>query len=558
VASPTTQIAFRGISASQFGSITVVGSKSGAHPGTVYADSDGHGGSFLPAKPFMPGEIVTVSTTLNIAGASRGGFRFKVATPAGALPAARRPAAAGPRNDVWRFRSRPDLAPAAVAIATHGGAGPGDLFLASQFGPVQDGPEIVDSSGQLVWFKPLGGDTSAADFRVQRYEHQPVITWWQGYTSNGVGLGEDVIYNSSYDQVAVVHGANGLTPDLHEFQLTPQGTALITAYYPVIWNSSRVHGASKRRIVLDGVVQEIDIRSCSVDPTCLVLFQWDSLDHISVTDSYAPVPTSTRYPFDYFHINSIQQDFDGNLVISARNTWAAYKINHNTGAVIWRLGGRHSSFKLARGVHWAFQHDVRVHAGNDLFVTLFDDEAGPPTIRSPSRALKLILDTKHMTVRQVAEHVLSPPVVASAEGSFQELPNRDDFVGWGNQPYFSEYGRHGKLLLEGRFIASTASYRDYRFPWHGTPDPRLFPPAAAVVRKGSFTTVYASWDGATTVTAWRVLGGSSRSALRRVARAKKHGFETAIKVRGRNTYMAVQALGARGSVLGQSAVTRAG
>ena len=60
VASPQTQLAFRGVSTSQFGTITVRGSKSGLHTGTIEADSDGYGGSFLPSKPFTPGETVTV------------------------------------------------------------------------------------------------------------------------------------------------------------------------------------------------------------------------------------------------------------------------------------------------------------------------------------------------------------------------------------------------------------------------------------------------------------------------------------------------------------------
>ena len=556
VASPGTQIAFRGLPASQLGPITVVGSKSGAHTGTVYADSDGGGGSFVPAQPFTPGEVVTVTTSLNIAGGAGGVFQFRVATPARGFGPTHWPAAARATGDVWTFRSRPDLAPPAVAITKHARTAPGDIFLAPQFGPVQDGLEILDPNGHLVWFRPFGGDTSAADFRVQSYQGQPVLTWWQGYVTAGAGFGTDVIYDTSYRQIAAVNAANGLQADLHEFQLTSGGTALITAYYPVIWDSSSVH-ASRREVVLDGVVQEIDIRSCTVDPTCLVLFQWDSLDHVPVGDSYEALPPKgTRFPFDYFHVNSVQQDFDGNLVISARNTWAAYKVNHQTGGVMWRLGGKHSSFRLAPGVYWAFQHDVRVRAGNDMFVTLFDDEAGPPTIRAPSRAIKLFLDTRHMTARQVTSHVHSPSLLANFEGNLQQLPDRDDFVGWGQQPYFSEYGRRGKLVFDGHFVDFTASYRAYRFPWSGNPDPILFPPSAAGVKKGSSTVVYASWDGATAVAAWRVFGGSGPTALHWAGIARKGGFETAIPVRGRDAYVAVEALDAKGRVLAQSPTAR--
>ena len=169
------------------------------------------------------------------------------------------------------------------------------------------------------------------------------------------GQGVDQIYDSSYRPVATIRAGNGLSADLHEFQLTPQNTALITAYYPVIWNASSVKG-SKRQIVLDSVAQEIDI------PTGLVLFQWDSLDHVPLTDSFAGRPRRPRTPYDTFHINSIQQDSDGNIVISARNTWTIYKVSHQTGAIIWKLGGKHSSFKMGRNATFAFQHDARMRS----------------------------------------------------------------------------------------------------------------------------------------------------------------------------------------------------
>ena len=260
-------------------------------------------------------------------------------------------------GDVVHYRSRPDLVPARVRIekaATK--TAPGDVFVAPQGGPVQYGPMILDNSGHVVWFDPLPGNLTATDFRMQKYEGQPVITWWQGQVGAGVGVGQDVIENNAYEQIATVRAADGLGADLHEFELTPQGTALITAEYPVHWDASAVHG-SKQQDVLDSVVQEIDVK------TGLLLFQWDSLDHVPVTDS--EVRPRAKAPFDYFHVNSIDLDRDGNLVISSRNTSAAYKVSHATGAVIWRLGGKQSSFTMAAGASFAFQHDVRIRADDD-------------------------------------------------------------------------------------------------------------------------------------------------------------------------------------------------
>jgi hypothetical protein len=542
VASPRTQITFRGVPASQLGQITVQGSASGVHWGTIQADSDGNGASFLPSSPFTPGETVTVSTPLNIAGGSGGQFSFTVVQPAGIVPNLHWPVAKRVSGDVPYIHSRPDLQPVAVTITkTSRGTAPGDIFLAPQFGPLQDGPMIVDSSGHLVWFLPLSGNQSASDFRVQSYQGKPVLTWWQGYFAGGIGVGQGVIYNSSYQPVATVNAGNGLSADLHDFQLTPQGTALITAEYPVLWDASAVRGASKRQIVLDSVVQEVDI------PTGLVLFQWDSLDHVPVGDSYEPPPPAKgRYPFDYFHVNSVQLDTDGNLLVSARNTWAAYKVDHRIGNVVWRLGGKHSSFKLARGTYWAFQHDVRARAANDMFMTLFDNSAGPPAVHNQSRAVKLFVDLKHMTARQVASHVHSPSLSAANEGNVQQLPDRNDLVGWGNLGWFSEYNPRGQLLFDGHFADANSDYRAYRFPWTGTP---AGPPAVAAGRHGSKMSVYASWNGATNVSAWRIFGGSSATGLRALATVRRTGFETAARVSAQR-YAAVQALDSRGHVLG--------
>ncbi len=545
VASPQTQITFRGLPVSRLGTVVVSGSRSGGHSGRVRADSDGQGGSFVPAKGFTPGEVVSVKTSLNVLGARGGRFSFTIAQPAGGIPYGPLPFAPRVRGDVVTVRSRPDLTPAAVRITKRGRTAPGDIFVAPQTGPVQNGPMLLDPGGGLIWFKPLPRRDTATDFRVQSYGGKPVLTWWQGYLGAGVGVGEGVIDDTAYHQQAVVRAANGLSADLHEFQISRQGTALITAYYPVYADASSVHG-SKRQIVLDSVVQEIDI------PTGLVLFQWDSLDHVGVSDGYTSPPKSIHSPYDYFHVNAVEPDSDGNLVISARNTWTAYKVDHRTGGVIWRLGGKHSSFKLAAGASFAFQHDVRVRANNDLFVTIFDDGAGPPAIHTQSRGLKLILDLKRMTARRVAQHLHAPGLLANYEGNFQQLPNRDDFVGWGQQPYFTEYDPHGQLIFDGRFVDNNANYRAYRFPWSGAP--RTLPAVAATT--GKHATVYASWNGATNVASWRVLGGAAVGKLGTLTTAPKRGFETATTIASQ-PYVAVQALDSAGHLLATSATVRA-
>jgi hypothetical protein len=320
-------------------------------------------------------------------------------------------------------------------------------------------------------------------------------------------------------------------------------------------NATAVSGVANE-VVLDSVVQEIDI------PTGLVLFEWHSLDHVPVTAGYTnppnapkkkgkkPLPNFAWDPFDYFHVNSIGLDRDGNLVISARNTWSVYKVDHRTGAVIWILGGKSSSFKLGAGASFAFQHDVRVRASGDQLLSMFDDGAGPPYVHSQSRALELRLNLKQKTATVVTQRVHSPPLLASFEGDDQQLSDADDFVGWGQQPYFSQFNSKGKLVFDARFVGSNLTYRAYRFAWNGTP---AAPPAFAVSRHGGKMTVYASWNGATNVAAWRVFGGSRPSKMPAVATTLKRGFETTINARAR-PYVAVEALDAKGHALARSPI----
>jgi hypothetical protein len=386
------------------------------------------------------------------------------------------------------------------------------------------------------------GADSATDFRVQTFNRRPVLTWWEGTLIAGLGIGQDVIFDNTYRQIATVHAGNGLQADEHEFQLTPQGTALVTAAYPVYVDARSVHG-STRQLAVDMAVQEIDI------PTGLVLFQWDALDHIALSDTYQTLPKRAGSPFDAYHLNSVDVDRDGDLLISARNTWAAYKVDRHTGAVIWILGGKKSSFRLAKGTHWEYQHDFRIRSKNDQYITLFDDAGGPPQVYPQSRGLKLRLDTQHMTAQVASTYGQSPTVSSNYEGNTQQLRNGNVVLGWGQQPLVTEYDSRGHLLFGVRLNSNTASYRAYRFAWSATPWNK---PAVVAGHRGRGTVVYASWNGATTVASWRVLGGSSASSLRGIATAHKGGFETAINAPSAK-YVAVQALDRSGHVLSTSA-----
>ena len=260
----------------------------------------------------------------------------------------------------------------------------------------QTGPEIIDNQGRPVWFNPIAAPDTATDFRVQQYHGQPVLTYAVGRSTGGPGHSEgyDVILNRHYQQIATVEAGNGLAADQHEFALTPQGTALITIYHQVPYDLSSVGGPSDGS-VLDGVVQEIDVATGNV------LFEWHSLDHVPLERQLpagADRPPAT--PYDYFHINSVNLDNDGNLLISARHTWTVYKVDRHTGHVIWRLGGKESDFQLGPGVQFAWQHNALPEGPNTI--RIFDNEStGPRSCRSLAGDL-VHLDLKAKTATLVS------------------------------------------------------------------------------------------------------------------------------------------------------------
>ena len=446
------------------------------------------------------------------------------------------------------FRSRPDLRPPTITVDVRAADfGPNLVLTDSHAGPAQQGPMIIDGHGDLVWFLPLspGADAGLRAFNLQTwpYRGQQVLGWFQGAVVNAHGVGHYELYDSTYKKVGDVYAQNGYQGDLHDFMITPQGTALFTCYGQSLADLSR-YGGSKRGIYFYGVVQEVDLS------TGKVVFEWRSDHHIGFDESYLPAhPTG---PWDYFHINSIDIDpADGKLIISGRNTWAFYKVDRPSGNVVWRLGGNASNFQLGPGAHFAFQHDVRRHA--DTTVTLFDNEGGPPAEAATSRGVVLSVNEKSRQANLLRQYLHSPAVLSEALGSVQNLESGNRFIGWGESSYFTEYGANGSPVFDARLADGTESYRALKQVWQGTP---AEPPAMAVVSGSSSATVYASWNGSTGVASWLVLGGQHPARLGPLGRAPRRGFETAITVPHPPLYLAVEAVATTGTVLARSATAQ--
>ena len=563
-ASPDTQISFLGPAGAggiRISNVSVVGSRSGNHSGKLRRYSTGTGESFLLNRSLTPGEQVAVRALVGF-GPARAAHRdapskpvtsvFTVARQA-SVSQAEFPKEPGDSKAIQHYASAPAIAPSTVSITTPAqrGSAPGDLFLAPYQGLGTPGEMIAQQDGTLVWFHPLPAGISSTNFGVQEYEGKPVLTWWQGRILGvGFGQGEDVVYDSSYKQIATIRAGNGYEADLHEIRITPRGTAWIDEFDPIHVDLSPEHGV-RGGVLTDSVVQEIDIK------TGLVMWEWHALGHIPLSDSTMETPRS-NYPWDYVHVNSIDPGSSNDLLLSSRNTCALYDVSLKTGAFNWQLGGAHSTFKLGPGARTYFQHDAEWRDGG--VISLFDNGA-TPVKEKQSRGVLLKPDYRKKTVSLLEEFVNPTKTLsAAAQGNTLALPGGDWLMGYGNLPNFTEYSSSGAVLLDGTLGRGVQNFRTSISPWTGHPSE---PPAIAATRGTAGVAVSTSWNGATEVASWRLLLGESPSSLAPVTTVPKSGFETsatlstsATYVRAQALYVESQALSASGAVLGSSAALR--
>ena len=453
-----------------------------------------------------------------------------------------------PQDGKWAFRSRPDLKAPAVEVSTqaHEDTAPGYIFFAPEKGGAgKGGTMIIDDHGRVVWFRPLRGPFGRTmNFGTQTYQGREVLTW-------GQTPGEYMIFDSSYREIASFRAANGYDGDHHEFLISPQDTALITIYDLVPRDLTSV-GGSKDGVAIQGIVQELNIE------TGEVLFEWKSIDHVDLEETYG-TPSEDHYPgIDYFHINSIDIEPDNNLLISARETSTVYKVDRTSGRIMWRLGGKKSDFEMGPGTRFAFQHDARRLP--DGTISIFDNgslvfEDGIPKAVEESRAIVLDLDVDRMRASLVLEYTHPDKQYAHAAGNTQVLPNGNVFVGWGRGLAVSEFDDDGKLLFDFKVSPEHKSYRAFRFPWSGQP----FRPPIAVAERTSANelAVYASWNGATEVALWEVLVGPDPAQLESLGSILRDGFETVMLVQTSDPYVAVRAKHRSGRVLGASTPVKA-
>lgn len=387
---------------------------------------------------------------------------------------------------------------------------------------------------------------------------------FQGNQLKGYCRGHGIILDDAYRVQTSVQAGGGLAAsDMHEFELTEGGeTALMTVYQPRQYDLSGYGIGNGLGWLVESIFQEVNVS------TSEVIFEWRSLDHVDLAESVVgPSASDTSgdgltkdTPWDYFHINSITKNAQGDYLVSSRHASCIYKISGVDGSVIWRLNGANSSFTLTNFA-FSHQHHARwIHENaTSTILSLFDNASNGYQITSPHSS-GMIIHIDHMSNEATMIRQYFAPDggrSSSSQGSLQPLANNNIFIGWGNDPSVSEHLLDGTPVFFARMLTgNTMHYRAFKFPWtaHPVDSPALW----VYSRTGASPTVfYASWNGATEIASWEFwTSDGARGPWTRTATQERQGFETSAQSPEHMSYAYAEALDRAGNVLGRSAVKK--
>lgn len=394
-----------------------------------------------------------------------------------------------------------------------------------------------------------------------------------------------------------------MRPDLHEFTITPQGTALLTIYQSYVVRQPGIFRLKDTVFIWDCLVLEVDLTT--KEP----LFQWRASDHHALNETYHPIGGtgfSPEHPWDWYHINSVQKDELGNYLVSARYTSTITYINGTSGDIIWVLGGKRNSFQdLSDGqaTNTAYQHLARLHSLTEFpallakeieaqgpnknkdgvtkqLLTTFDNGADGEKSDRPARGalIELTYPTHGgaqgsslvpLTARLVQSYSHPDHIIALSQGSMQLIPtsNGSDpkvLLGFGYIGVWTEFSADGKVLCDNRFSTTRSwgqghvqSYQVLKAPWVGKPSST--PSVARGSGSASNPSVFVSWNGATEVRSWKLQTSEEHADMddkkwTDIAETERTGFETKIEYHtDEASFLRVVALDKNGNVLGKSA-----
>ncbi|KAI5866072.1 ASST-domain-containing protein [Durotheca rogersii] len=458
----------------------------------------------------------------------------------------------------WQFKSRSDLAPPRlnITIPATREVEKGYLFVSpfagypdtptEQHGPRQAGPYIFRDNGDLVWSGYGIYSIWATNFQAGRWRGKDILYSFEGDHNPGYGHGHGHVtfLDNHYETIRELRAGNHKLIDKHEFHIVNQETGLVQIYQPVARDLAAWGASPQQQWIVNAIIQELDIA------TGKLLFEWASLDHVSPDEAILPINPgqagsgyNSSDAWDYFHINSVDKDVDGNYLISARDACSIHKINGTDGEIIWKLNGKDSSFKVPKNAEFCFQHDARFLSQYDdvEVISLYDNSAhgtehgtGSEVHTAPTSSGKII---KVNTTSWEAELVQAffPPdgLLSKSQGSTRILPNGNAIVNWGSSGAVTEFLANGTPIFHayldsGELGIGVENYRGFRYNWTGLPTED---PAIVALESDEGITAYVSWNGDTETRAWRFYAQTDEKGSRKfLGEVERVSFETSLPI----------------------------
>ena len=268
------------------------------------------------------------------------------------------------------------------------------------------------------------------------------------------------VMNEHFQVIKMYKCRHGYRTDPHEFIMLPNGHVLLIAEDSQLLDLSEIVEGGKTNVNVVGThIQELD-----ADKN--VVFEWRCWDNFNIRDALnIPLTGKTVH---YVHMNALDVDYDGNLIVSSRHLDEVTKIDRRTGEIIWRLGGANNQFTFVDDPdQFSHQHHVRVVPSKPGHYTMMDNgnHHSPPY----SRAVEYKLDEEQKIATKVWEYRHDPDRYTHWMGSVQRLPSGNTLIGWAHEklPKVTEVTPQGSIVYEGDFIYSETAYRSHRYEWSG-------------------------------------------------------------------------------------------
>jgi hypothetical protein len=339
-----------------------------------------------------------------------------------------------------------------INITVNNNPDPDYIFLDNRGGGGNPYNVIFDNNGSPVWYKRMPDERR--DMKVQPNGALTMLA--------RDGVNHFNVLDTHYQQIAQYYAVNGYSVDEHELQVLKDGTYLLFGLRSETIDMTRfVGGGNPAASVTEQVIQQFT-------PSGELIFQWRAWDHFDITDQQSFIDL-TSASFDFPHMNAIDIDTDGHILLSSRSTSEMTKINRDSGDIIWRLGGAHNQFTYANdplnGTRQ--QHSLRC-VGTNHYIALDNGNLHSPSV---SRGVEYALDPVAMTATVVWQY---PPNPSSSlytyyMGNVQRLTNGNTLINWalGSLPKLTEVRPDGTKAFEMNWADQWEAYRVWRCPWQG-------------------------------------------------------------------------------------------